>query len=242
MTSPRLSESNEALLRRVGEGDEQALEALLRQNEGLLRAVARRFLDRGAEWEDLLQIGSIGMIKAARSFDFSFGTAFSTYAVPLVAGEIRRFLRDDGPVKVGRGLRRTCALVMKERERLLALTGREPRLGEVGESLGLSPEEVAEALEAGGPIRSLQEPVDGEEGLTFGDLLPSGECEIDRLTDRIALREAVKRLTPLQQEIVSLRFYRDMSQQKTGQLLGLSQVKISREEKKILTALRSFLL
>lgn len=242
MTSPRLSESNEALLRRVGEGDEQALETLLRQNEGLLRAVARRFLDRGTEWEDLLQIGSIGMIKAARSFDFSFGTAFSTYAVPLVAGEIRRFLRDDGPVKVGRGLRRTCALVMKERERLLALTGREPRLGEVGESLGLSPEEVAEALEAGGPIRSLQEPVDGEEGLTFGDLLPSGECEIDRLTDRIALREAVKRLTPLQQEIVSLRFYRDMSQQKTGQLLGLSQVKISREEKKILTALRSFLL
>lgn len=242
MMSPCLAESNEALLRRVAEGEEKALEMLLQQNEGLLRAVARRFLDRGTEWEDLLQIGSIGMIKAARSFDFSFGTAFSTYAVPLIAGEIRRFLRDDGPVKVGRGLRRTCALVMRERERLLAVTGREPRLSELGESLGLSPEEVAEALEAGGPVRSLQEPVDGEEGLTVGDILPSGDREIERLTDRIALREAVGRLSPLQQQIVSLRFYRDLSQQKTGQLLGLSQVKISREEKKILAALRSLLL
>lgn len=191
-----------------------------------------------------MQLGTIGMIKAARSFDFSYGTAFSTYAVPLIAGEIRRFLRDDGPVKVSRSIRQAGAAVMRARDRFLREEGREPRLSELAALCGLTPEEVTDAMEAALPVRSLSEPVGGEEGnggSALEDFLPDGDPMLDTLTDSIALREAIGRLSEQQQQILQLRYYREMSQQQTGKILGLSQVKISREEKKIMQLLRSAL-
>ena len=245
--SAGFGEDNETLLRRIAQGDEAALDLLVRKNLGLVRSTAMHFRDRsypGCEFEDLLQLGTIGMIKAARSFDFSYGTVFSTYAVPLIAGEIRRFLRDDGPVKVSRSIRQAGAAVMRARDRFLREEGREPRLSELAALCGLTPEEVTDAMEAALPVRSLSEPVGGEEGngSALEDFLPDGDPMLDTLTDSIALREAIGRLSEQQQQqILQLRYYREMSQQQTGKILGLSQVKISREEKKIMQLLRSAL-
>ena len=235
------AEENDALLRRIAEGDEAALDLLVRKNLGLVRSTALRFRDRGTEFEDLVQLGTIGMIKAARSFDFSYGTVFSTYAVPLIAGEIRRFLRDDGPVKVSRSIRQAGANLMRARDRFLREEGREPHLSELAALCGLTPEEVADAMEAALPVRSLSEPVGSEDGSALEDFLPDSDPLLDSLTDSIALREAIKQLSEQQQQILQLRYYREMSQQQTGKVLGLSQVKVSREEKKIMQLLRAAL-
>ena len=206
-------------------------------NLGLVKSIALRFRDRGTEYEDLVQIGTIGMIKAIRSFDFTYGTAFSTYAVPLIIGEIKRFLRDDGLIRVSRDLRRKGALLLKERESLSGELGREPRLSELAERCGLPADELAEALDAVSPVRSLNEP-QGEEGMTLEGTLSDRVSEIDLVTDRIALRESVAKLPPLWRQILILRYEKCLSQEETGRILGLSQVKISREEKKIITFLR----
>ncbi len=230
-------DENMALLERYAAGDTAAEEELVLRNSGLVNGIAHRFKGRGVEFEDLVQIGTIGMIKAIRSFDLSRGNAFSTYAVPLIIGEIRRFLRDDGIVKVSRIQKRTGAALMHARERYLAEYGVEPRLEEIAGVVGISPEEAAAALDSTSPVRSLSEAI-GDDDFSLEDVIPSQDDELGRMLEKIALREIIDTLPPLWKKILLLRYYRDYSQQQTADALGLTQVKISREEKKIFTKLR----
>ncbi|MBQ7474826.1 MAG: sigma-70 family RNA polymerase sigma factor [Clostridia bacterium] len=232
---------NTRLLREYKNGDEEAAEKLIRMNYGLVTGIAAGFRGRGVEQEDLVQIGSIGMLKAIRSFDLSLGTAFSTYAVPLITGEIRKFLRDDGIIKVSRTKKRDGARLLKERERFVGENMREPRLDELAAACGMTPEDAAVALEAASPVRSLSEPVSDDE-LTLENVIPQRDDRLERTVDRIALREAIGKLPPLWRKIVFLRYFKDYSQQQTADALGLSQVKISREEKKIFSKMREDLI
>lgn len=228
---------SDALIERAAGGDEAALEEVMRENAPLVYKIARSFTGRGCEFEDLVQIGSIGMLKAIRSFDVSLKYAFSTYAVPLIVGEIRRFLRDDGAVKVSRRLKHNAAAVLKAREKYIAQNGSEPHVGELAEICSMSDQDVAEALCASSPVRSFEEPIGGDEDLLLENVI-AGEDEIAAETERLALCEALGTLDPMHRRIVTLRYFRNMSQKETAAVLGLTQVKISREEKKIFEKLR----
>lgn len=232
---------NMELLYRVRSGEPGALDEFSAENMGLVRSIALRFTGRGIEYEDLVQIGCIGMIKAAKNFDFSFNTAFSTYAVPHIAGEIRRFLRDDGPVKVSRTLRRLGSEMMRAREEFIKEKGREPRISELSEVLGCSEEDLVRASEAARPVRSIYESAAGDDEGALIDLIPENDSALEELTDRLALRQAIAALPEMQRKIIILRYYKDLSQEATGRVLGISQVKVSREEKKILGELRKSL-
>lgn len=237
-----MSYDNSTLIKRLGEGDESVLEEIVSQNMGLVKSIALRFCGRGTDYEDLVQIGSIGLIRAARSFDFSFGCMFSTYAVPLIIGEIRRFLRDDGLIKVGRATKQAAGVIMREREAFLAEFQREPSVSELAEKCKMSIEEVVYALDAAGPVRSLSESVGQEgDGASLEYFIADRDDLLEKLTDSIALREAISTLSVRQQEIVNLRYFKEMSQQQTGDALGITQVKVSREEKKIMEILRKAL-
>ncbi len=240
MEQTSIQERNAALLRRVRDGDTSAEEALVEENLGLVRRVARRFLDRGTEYEDLVQIGTIGMIKAIRSFSLERGTAFSTYAVPLIIGEIRRHLRDDGPIKVSRIYRKEGITLMHEKNRIITEEGRDPGIAELAERCGVSVEEAAIALDSISPVTSLSDFVYGEDSITYESVLADtdSENESERICDRVALGQCIGRMPPLWRKIVLLRYYRNMTQQATAGVLGLTQVKVSREEKKILAFLR----
>lgn len=239
-------DSNKELLELARSEDEKesmaATEALLELNRGLLRSIAMRFRDRGVEMDDLMQIGTIGMIKAIRSFDAERGTAFSTYAVPLIFGEIRRHMRDEGPLKVGRYYKKLGAAIMNARNKILLDEGREAHIEELASICSVSAEEAAMALEAISPVMSLSDKAFGSDedgvelGLTIAD--EESEAEFERLRDKIALGQAISQMPEMWQRIVLLRYYRDMTQQQTADSLGLSQVKISREEKKIVEFLR----
>ena len=230
---------NTLLVEQAQAGDECAMEQLIHNNSGLVRSIALRFRDRGTELEDLMQIGMIGMIKAIRSFDVSRGNAFSTYAVPLIIGEIRRHLRDSVMIKISRGYKRLGVMLMRERTRIISDEGREPTIGELAELCGVSPEDAAVALDAMTPISSLSDTVYGEEGVTLESTIADDKNDIEQLSDSIALSQSIAKMQPLWRRIVLLRYYRNMTQQQTADSLGLSQVKVSREEKKILEFLRS---
>lgn len=231
-------DDNLELVRRAQSGDESAYEQLCENNGGLVRSVSMRFLGRGVEAEDLMQIGSIGLIRAIRTFDSERGCAFSTYAVPLIMGEIRRFLRDDGLVKVGREQKRLGAALLRAREKYITRNGTEPGISELARMEGVSVEEASFAIGAAGAVTMLSDPVFEEGGVSIECML-SDEEECERTFDRIALSEAISKLPPLWRQIVVCRYFRDMSQQKTAELLSLSQVKVSREEKKLLAYLKS---
>ena len=239
-TVSELQENNIELIKSAQSGDKRAMERLITQNMGLVKNIARRFIGRGSEYEDLIQIGTMGMLKAARSFDVNYGTVFSTYAVPLIIGEIRRFLRDDGMIKVSREIRRRGTVIMREKELFISENHREPKISELAERCSLSAEDVAYALDAVCPVFSLQETVGSgdEDGSTLENFISSDEDEIDKATDRLALMEAVSTLDDTERQIVELRFFKELSQQQTAKILGLTQVKISREEKKIFEKLR----
>ncbi len=236
---PRFSQ-NIALVAAAQGGDKLAMERLVLDNMGLVRTVAVKFRDRGTEFEDLMQIGTMGMIKAIHSFDISRGTAFSTYAVPLIVGEIRRHLRDDGLIRVSRGTRHTGMLLMRERARIQTEEGREPTVGELAVAVGVSVEEAAMALEALAPISSFSDNAYGEDSPELGAVIPdrSDADDMARRVDRIALGQVIATLPPLWKKIILLRYYRDMTQQEVGDRLGLTQVKVSREEKKIMAYMR----
>ena len=240
METSTLYERNQELLRRAGEGDSEAEAALVEENLGLVRKVARRFLDRGTEYEDLVQIGTIGMIKAIRSFSIERGTVFSTYAVPLIIGEIRRHLRDEGPIKVSRIYKKQGLMLMCEKNRIAADEGREAGVAELAARCGVSIEEAAVSLDAMTPVTSLSDFVYGEDTVTYEGVLADEESEreSERICDRVALAQCIHRLPELWQKIVLMRYFRNMTQQETANALGLTQVKISREEKKLLAALR----
>ena len=232
---------NLSLLAKAKAGDRDAMAEMMKKNAGLVRGIANRFRGRGVEYEDLIQIGSIGMLKAIRSFDTERGTQFSTYAVPLIIGEIRRYLRDDGLVKVGRRHKKLGASLLSAREKFLTDHGREPQLHELAQIFSVTDAEAAMALEALSPVRSLSESL-GEEDSDFSleNLLPA-EDMIERRTDQIALKEAIDSLPETWRKILFLRYFRECSQQATADALGLTQVKISREEKKIFAHLKEAL-
>ena len=229
---------NATYIKRSKEGDENATEELIRRNYALAASIAKRFCGRGVDYEDLIQRALIGMLKAIRSFDTERGTAFSTYAVPLIMGEIRKFLRDDGLIKVNRQLRRNGAILMRSREEFMETEGREPHIEELMEITGLSRDEIAVALDSCRPVASLSEQIGDDPSLTIENTVEDTECSIERVFDRIALSDALERLPDDWRKIIILRYFKDYSQQQTADALGLSQVKVSREEKKIIAHLR----
>ena len=229
---------NLPLLRRARAGDEKATEELIRNNGGLVNHIAVRFLGRGTDYEDLVQIGSIGLLKAIRTFDESRACAFSTYAVPLIFGEIRRFLRDDGPIKVSRVQKRLSAILAAEREKCIAEGKTDVRIEELAARCHVTPAEAAAALDATSPISSLSDILYADDdSLTLENTLCDEE-ENEKNFYRIAISAALDKLPDIKKKIILLRYFRDFSQEETARVLGLTQVKISREEKKILAFLR----
>ena len=228
--------SGPELLEAARRGDSTACEQVLLENNGLIWSVVRRYYGRGVEPDDLYQLGCLGFLKAVQGFDPSYGTQFSTYAVPKIAGEIRRFLRDDGPVKVSRGLKERSLTVWGARNRLWAKLGREPTLSELAAETGLTPEEIAAAETAAEPVLSLHSET-GDSGLTLEGVLTAGGEE-DGLVERLALRAALAELPERERQVLLLRYYRGMTQVQTSRIVGVSQVQVSRLERRGLERLR----
>lgn len=224
------------LLRAAQEGDQDACEQAVLDNNGLIWSIVRRYYGRGVEPDDLYQLGCIGFLKAVQGFDFSYGTCFSTYAVPKIAGEIRRFLRDDGTVKVSRTIREQAQTLYGARERLRHELGREPVLSELAEVTGLTIEEIAQTELATESPESLQQ--ETSEGLTLEGILGT-EAPEESIVERIALREAIDRLPEKERMTILLRYFRGMTQEQTARVLGVSQVQISRLERRGLDRLRA---
>ncbi len=233
-------DENLALLAAYRGGDRAAGERLAVINRPLVCKIAGKFAGRGVDGEELVAIGNVGLVKAMNTFDFSRDCAFSTYAVPLVFGEIRRFLRDDGMIKVSRENKRLSATINAERERRIN-SGEAFSLEDIAAAIGVSVQDAAMALFSSSSVRSLDEAAfDDGEGATLGATVCDDDEEA-RSFDRLALRLALDRLAPFERKLIILRYFRDMSQAKTAEILGLSQVKVSRTEKKILAALREYL-
>lgn len=224
------------LLEAAAAGDNDACERLLEENAGLIWSVVRRYYGRGTDAEDLYQLGCLGFVKAVRGFDPAFGTQFSTYAVPKIAGEIRRFLRDDGAVKVSRGVKEKALTIRLARDRLGHALGREPTVNELSAETGFEPEEIAAAETATLAVTSIQGE-SGEEGFSLESVLGSEGME-DALVEKVALREAIESLPEREREVIALRFYRNLTQERCSRILGVSQVQVSRVERKAVAHLR----
>ena len=224
------------LFTKAQSGDADAMGSLIEDNNGLIWSVARRFFGRGAEPDDLYQLGCIGFIKAVQGFDSAFGTQFSTYAVPKIAGEIRRFLRDDGAVKVSRTVKERANTIKAAERTLEQRLGREATLSELSQETGLSLEEIALCESAIAAPESLQRE-NGDSGLTLGDTL-GDYGEEDRLLEKVALKEAISDLPEREQKVILLRYFRDFTQSRTAMILGISQVQVSRLEKRAMEHLR----
>lgn len=226
------------LLERAQEGDEAATSQMLEENSGLIWSIVRRYYGCGVESDDLYQLGCIGFIKAVKGFDFAYGTQFSTYAVPKIAGEIRRFLRDDGAIKVGRTIKEKGQLLWSAREKLRQQLGRDAHLSELADATGISVEEIATIDLATVAPESLQQ--ETAEGLTLESTL-GNDGEEERLVEKLALRQAIDTLPEKERMTILLRFFKALTQQQTAKILGVSQVQISRLERRGLSKLRLLL-
>lgn len=227
------------LIQLAQSGDERACEALIEQNSGLIWSIVRRFAGRGVEMDDLYQLGSLGFLKAVRGFDCGYGTRFSTYAVPKISGEIRRFLRDDGTVKVSRTIKSLAIRVNAVREQLAMQTGRDPTLSELAELVDATPEEIAASENALMPADSLQREI-GDDGATLEHLI--GDCGIeDKILESVTLRDAIGRLDSKERKVILLRYFRGQTQQKCAACLGISQVQVSRLERRAIDHMRAWL-
>ena len=226
------------LLDRAQNGDNDACQQVLTENVGLIWSIVKRYSGCGVDTDDLYQLGCIGFIKAVKGFDLTYGTQFSTYAVPKIAGEIRRFLRDDGSVKVGRSLREKGQTLFYTRERLRHTLGREPQLSELAQETGMTVEEVAAVELANGPLESLQQ--ETIDGLTLESTLGTDSPE-EGMVEKIALREAIDSLPERERITILLRFFRGMTQEQAARILKVSQVQVSRLERKGLAKLREIL-
>ena len=229
----------EELLLSARNGDEAASETLITENSGLIWAVVRRFLGRGVEADDLYQLGCLGFLKAIEGFDTEFGTQFSTYAVPKIAGEIRRFLRDDGAVKVSRSIKEQAATIKSIRNRLTGALGREPTIQEISNQTGFTPEEIALAETATAATESIQRE-SGEEGFSLENILTDTESE-ERMVEKIALRQAIEGLPERERMVIQLRYFHCLTQQRVAKVLNVSQVQVSRIEKKAIAMLRELM-
>ena len=229
----------EELIRQSQAGSREASEALITENTGLIWAVARRFLGRGTEADDLYQLGCLGFLKAVEGFDPAYGTQFSTYAVPKIAGEIRRFLRDDGAVKVSRSIKERAAAIRSCRNQLASALGREPTIQEISRQTGFSPEDIALAETATASTESIQQE-NGEEGFSLEDVLTDTESE-DQMLEKIALRQAITELPQRERSVVELRYFHCLTQQRVAKILNVSQVQVSRIEKRAIALLHEML-
>jgi RNA polymerase sporulation-specific sigma factor len=229
----------EELIARAQAGDKSASETLITENSGLIWSVARRFLGRGTEADDLYQLGCLGFIKAVDGFDLDFGTQFSTYAVPKIAGEIRRFLRDDGAVKVSRTIKEQAVAVRTVRNHLTAALGREPSIGEIAAQTGLTPEEIALVENATAATESIHRQMT-EDGFSLENVLTDTETE-EKMVERISLRQAIERLGEREAMVIKLRYFHGLTQERVARVLDVSQVQVSRIEKKALGHLRELL-
>ena len=229
-----------ALIQKSHDGDEKARIQLVEENVGLIWCVVKRFYGRGVEPDDLFQIGSIGLLKAIDKFDLSFDVKFSTYAVPMISGEIKRFLRDDGMIKVSRSVKELGIRVSAAREHLSGTLGREPTLEELAAELGTSCEEVAASMEAGCQVESLYTPSGpGEENnLTLLDKVAEEKDEQEQMLDRMLLGDLLKSLDKKQREIIVRRYFYNQTQTQIAGILGISQVQVSRMERRILKEMR----
>ena len=230
-----IAEETRALLRRAQAGDVQAAERMVEENTGLIWSVARRFFGRGVEPDDLYQLGCVGFLKAMQGFDEQFGTCFSTYAVPKIAGEIRRFLRDDGAVKVSRAVKERAVRVRRVQSELEGRLGRSPSVSELAAACSLTPEEVAVCEQADVSVDSLERELSG--GGRLGDLVGDEGME-ERTCLYLSLEGALQSLPERERQVIALRFARDMTQQQVSRIIGVSQVQVSRIEKRALAALR----
>ena len=229
----------EELIGKAQSGDEGALETLVEENSGLIWAVTRRFLGRGTEADDLYQLGCLGFLKAVEGFDLTYGTQFSTYAVPKISGEIRRFLRDDGAVKVSRSLKEQAAAIRSVRNQLSSALNREPTIGEIARQTGFTPEEIALAETATAATESIQRET-GEEGFSLENVLTDTESE-EKMVEKIALRQALEALPEREATVIRLRFFHGLTQQRIAKVLDVSQVQVSRIEKKAIGMLRDLM-
>lgn len=234
-----MTESMTCALKAAKEGDKDAAARLVEENSGLIWSIARRYFGRGVDPDDLYQLGCLGFLKAIQGYDEEYGTQFSTYAVPKISGEIRRFLRDDGTVKVSRGVKERAMLIKSSRHSLEQTLGREPTLSELAADTGLDPVDIAGAETAVSPTESLQRE-SGDEGFTLEQVLGDGGQE-EKLIERFALRESIKLLPEREQRVIELRYYHCLTQDKTAKVLGVSQVQISRLEKRAMEKLREML-
>ncbi len=229
-----------ALIQKSHEGDEDARAKLVEENIGLVWCVVKRFLGRGVESEDLFQIGSIGLLKAIDKFDFSFGVKFSTYAVPMISGEIQRFLRDDSMLKVSRSLKETAYKAFQVKEKMMEELNREPTLDELANQMGIEQEELVMALEAGAEVESLYKPVlqkDGKE-IALLEKIEETSSQEEQAVNRVLLNQLLEELSGKERQVIYMRYYAEKSQVEIGKMLGISQVQVSRMEKRILNRMR----
>lgn len=229
----------EELIALAREGDKEASEAIITENAGLIWSIARRYTGRGTELEDLYQIGCVGFLKAVEGFNLDFGTQFSTYAVPKISGEIRRFLRDDGAVKVSRGLKEQAAAIKTARNHLTNALGREPSIQEISRQTGLTPEEIALAETATAATESIQNE-SSDTGFSLEDVLTDTESE-ERMVEKIALNQALQKIPEREALVIKLRYFHGLTQQRVAKILEVSQVQVSRIEKKALLHLKELL-
>ena len=230
----------EELIARCQTGDMEAKETIIEENSGLIWSVTRRFLGRGVEAEDMYQLACLGFLKAVDGFDLNYGTQFSTYAVPKIAGEIRRFLRDDGVVKVSRGIKERAATIKIARNQLTNAFGREPTLGEIAEKTGFSVEDIAMVEEATAGVESIHQ-VSGDEGFTLESILTDTQSE-DAFLEKVALKQAIEKLPEREAIVVKLRYFHGLTQQRVSRVLDVSQVQVSRIEKRALEKLRELMI
>ena len=224
-------------LRKAKGGDKEASTVLLEHNVLLLKSIIKRFKGQGVEYDDLYQLACIGFLKAIKNFDESFGVVFSTYAVPMIAGEIKRFLRDDGAIKVSRVIKAQAQMINRYIESYLRENGEEPTVENISKSLEISKEDIVLALDSTKMPISLSEPVDdknGDKSLELADRIPSEERE-DDMVDRILLKSMIDKLPEREKKIIIMRYYRDNTQSEIAKELGVSQVQVSRIENRILT-------
>lgn len=229
----------EELIARSQAGDKDAKEALVCQNSGLIWSVIRRFSGRGVEQDDLYQLGCLGFIKAVDGFDLQYGTQFSTYAVPKIAGEIRRFLRDDGAVKVSRSIKEQAMQIHTARNTLLHILGREPTIREISEQTGIGIEDIVCAEQAVSSVSSLNQ-TSGVDGFTLEHTLTDTESE-DKMLEKLVLRQAIRRLPTKEAAVIDLRYFHGLTQEQTARILSVSQVQVSRLEKKAIGHLRELM-
>ncbi len=234
-----MTDSMTSALKAAKNGDREAASRLVEENSGLIWSIARRYFGRGVDPEDLFQLGCLGFLKAIQGFDQEYGTQFSTYAVPKISGEIRRFLRDDGAVKVSRGIKERAMLIKSSRHNLEQALGREPTLSELSEHTGLDPVDIAGAETAVSPTESLQRE-SGDEGFTLEQVLGDSGQE-EKLIERFALRQSIKLLPEKERRVIELRYYHGLTQDASAKVLGVSQVQVSRLEKRAVDKLREML-